>query len=632
MNKKIIAFALAGIFAVSMVAPVADAATLEEQIAELLAKIVQLEAQIAGQTPVTTGLCLTGNLSLGMTSAEAKILQQGLNKDVRTQVAVSGAGAPGYETSYFGSLTKAAVVKFQELYASEVLASWGLTKGTGYAGQTTIAKFNALYCTPVTPTTTTLPGETTTTTVVASATEGSVEVSTSGTFVEPTLYWSDVNKPVLAFQIKAKSSDMTVKRVDLQFVGTSVLPWKAFQTISLYEGDNLIKSIVAVKADYIENTYAGDYTLRFSGLNTAIAKDATKTFVFKADVFETPSNTGNYSAINLPVNGIRAVDTAGINQYGPSSASTITTGTDINTSATSAAIAASVNASSPKEGFIIGNASSVVSNQELLKVDLKSTGAATTLKTLAVTVTGSTYVSAIKLYDGDTLLSSKASAATTTFDNLTLAIAKDATKALTIKADVKPISTEDRVVSVALTANSTNVVAIDSSENAATISGGTITGKDMHCYIVAPALSLTSVTGAKTNPDSGASTYDGTIKFTVTANGGTIYANIYNATVKSVVGVHTNASSTNSTYTFDSTADVSGTGATDYYTIPNAATKTFTVSSHATGDGDYASFALTHFYWTSVSSEAGSTTTGDFDDLDWGWEDYKTDSTYLEAS
>jgi len=183
MNKRIIAFVFAGIFAISMAGPVGAITDVQyqallDQFTQLQASYTALLAQISGQTATTTGLCLTGNLSSGMTNAEVKILQQGLNKNPATQVAVSGAGAPGFETSYFGGLTKAAVIKFQEKYASEVLASWGFTKGTGYAGSTTRAKFNALYCTPVTvPTTTTTvaPTETTTTTVASS--EGSVVVS-----------------------------------------------------------------------------------------------------------------------------------------------------------------------------------------------------------------------------------------------------------------------------------------------------------------------------------------------------------------------------------------------------------------------------------------------------------------------
>ena len=89
-------------------------------------------------------LSFTKNLSLGATDSQVIALQQALNRDPTTLVAASGPGSPGNETDYFGPLTKAAVIRFQEKYAGEVLTPAGLTKGSGYVGSYTRAKLSAI--------------------------------------------------------------------------------------------------------------------------------------------------------------------------------------------------------------------------------------------------------------------------------------------------------------------------------------------------------------------------------------------------------------------------------------------------------------------------------------------------------
>ncbi|MEX0931725.1 MAG: peptidoglycan-binding domain-containing protein [Candidatus Paceibacterota bacterium] len=132
---------------------------LTAQIASLLATITSLQNQLAtmqgGSTSApTSGFTFTRNLSVGDTGNDVMELQKILNQDPTTQVAVSGVGSPGNETSYFGSLTKAAVINFQNVYSSEILAPVGLNAGTGYVGPSTRAKLNSMSTVVVTPPTT----------------------------------------------------------------------------------------------------------------------------------------------------------------------------------------------------------------------------------------------------------------------------------------------------------------------------------------------------------------------------------------------------------------------------------------------------------------------------------------------
>jgi peptidoglycan hydrolase-like protein with peptidoglycan-binding domain len=134
--KKIIASVVTITCAVWMMGPgMAQALTAEElqdQINDLLAQLSALQSQLStlegGAGVAITGCTITSfdqNLKQGMSGDDVNCLQIVLNSDADTQLAASGVGSPGNETSYFGPLTNAAVIKFQEKYADEVLASWG---------------------------------------------------------------------------------------------------------------------------------------------------------------------------------------------------------------------------------------------------------------------------------------------------------------------------------------------------------------------------------------------------------------------------------------------------------------------------------------------------------------------------
>jgi len=120
---------------------------LMSQIEQLQALVRQLVAQLAALTSATdqpkttnSSACpaISVNLSFGEKNDSVVCLQEFLKSrgpDIYPE---------GLVTGYFGNLTKSAVIRFQEKYANDILAPFGLIAGNGFVGPKTREKINQL--------------------------------------------------------------------------------------------------------------------------------------------------------------------------------------------------------------------------------------------------------------------------------------------------------------------------------------------------------------------------------------------------------------------------------------------------------------------------------------------------------
>jgi hypothetical protein len=264
----------------------------------LMALVAQLLAGTSTTSTTTTGTSITGipsgftfttNLKQGTTSNDVKYLQILLNSDSATSI-----GNAGKETTYFGAMTKAAVVKFQNKYASETLTPYGLTAGTGFFGSASRAKANALIASGTTGTGTTGTGTTGTGTTTAT---GAYTVSAAVNQPSGTLASGSAYNTVLRVNVSAGATAQSITSITVQRTGLSV--------------DNKVAGVVIADENGARHgnivTFAsGVATINFASDPITVPAGTTKTISIQYNIDGTNGKSGTIGANVTTMSGTPA--------------------------------------------------------------------------------------------------------------------------------------------------------------------------------------------------------------------------------------------------------------------------------------------------------------------------------------
>lgn len=674
-----------GVFMLGLVAvPSANAQTtaeLQAQIQSLLQQIATLQSQLDGGGASAHAGCsvdFTQNFSTGSKGNQVMQLQQFLNAESGIQVAASGPGSPGNETSYYGPLTAQAVTAFQNKYSADVLAPVGLTSGTGYWGPSSRSKANAI-CAASAADDGTDDGDDTDDSDDETLSGGEGQISSYTVLGDPSdedLSESDTEQ-VFGFEFEADGSDLSVRRVDVLFEanGSPVNnedPWDFVDTVSLYHGDDKVAELDASDEDDWSDegddstrggTNANEFKLRFSGISEKVSEGDTDQFYIEVEAKDNLDSGDLDQEFLVSIgdgstsdDGIRAVDGAGINQYTGDASDTIShtyTGADNGT------LSASVSDNTPAERAVQVDSSNDTDGVELLVFELSADN-----QDIEVTeLVASTSVSdddindvfkSLTLYrDGSKVKtvsfgSGATSSSDLTFGSLSEDIEEDDDVEFSIEGDLKDTSNYSTSTFAYVTVDSADIVAEETSGNKDDLASGdlsgSVSGNKIHLYEVAPTFSLvsTTVNNPSTDDDGNGADTKATFKITfdVTADDDSaIHIPFYDANGgNSIVASTTDGTgtvlspeaSTSITITHDSGA----TKKTNTWKISSGNTAQFTVTIAANNDDAKDGRFTDRFVAGKVESLQWGTddTVGDADDTDFDFnlDDWETDPESLD--
>lgn len=298
--------ALAGVPSYSQAQSSAD---LQTQINQLLATISQLQAKLGTNNSAYANYQWTRSLTVGSTGEDVRMLQRLLNSNADTQVAVSGAGSKGNETTYFGPATKAAVMKFQNKYRSEILTPSGLISATGYFGPASINKANALAKITVPPKPT--PNDDEDNELQGEGTLDTFEIDEAD---DTDIHEGVSDVPLAELTLEASDGDIEISRMDFSLVAnggnTEQDPWDVFDEVSLWVEDEKIADITLDnRDDYLDED---DGTFRLSNLDLVLEEDEEIEIVVAGSLTSNVDGAGTAATWSLSAEAVRYFDADGV--------------------------------------------------------------------------------------------------------------------------------------------------------------------------------------------------------------------------------------------------------------------------------------------------------------------------------
>jgi len=523
--------------------PMAGAVTIAELQAQINALMAQL-AVLQGST-VPAGTTFTQNLTVGSRGAEVIALQQVL---VSQGHLVMPAGVA---MGYFGSLTKAAVAKWQ--------AANGVAPAVGYWGPISRAKY-ASVAGPVVPGTPTTPGITT------PGVEGTLTASENASPASGTKVYEGGSKVgVLGIKVEADVSDLKVERVKLKLdadtadASSSTNSDQQFYTkiadkIYVMDGSTVLASMVLDATTVVKEGTA--YYITITGFSVVVPKDTSKVLTIAVDPktsWDSAYDDDSWT-VSVPVDGVRAVDGASINQYSPSTlfANNFTSAADV---VDSASMTVSLASNSPSTSQVIANQGS--SDNEYDELTLAVFNFAAGKDNVKITdlivdlVRGNSNnvatATTAYIYDGSTLVGSATVAGTSvtassaTFSSIDWIVPADTTKALTFKVDIDSAAllADTYAADIGITTTDGTRVVAENSAGSAVTETGTAQGKTIWLRKVGPEVTLVSKSIATSGVPQGApaalltstSTITATFNIKIKAVGGTLtLGNVASAT------------------------------------------------------------------------------------------------------